>query len=75
MTPDRPNTFPAERADSDPVVETVGDNAAVDPAPDLTDLLKKAEDEVARLRDAWLRARADAENTRKQAQADVARAH
>jgi molecular chaperone GrpE len=75
MTPDRPNTSPAERADSDPVVETVGDNAAVDPAPDLTDLLKKAEDEVARLRDAWLRARADAENTRKQAQADVARAH
>jgi molecular chaperone GrpE len=75
MKPDAPNTFPAERADFEATGEAGGDDAAVDPAPDLTDLLKKAEDEVARLRDAWLRARADAENTRKQAQADVARAH
>jgi len=38
-------------------------------------LLKKLETEAAELRDAWLRSRADLENVRKQAAADVARAH
>jgi len=75
MTPDPPNTFPDERADFEPAVETGADNTATDPAPDLSDLLKKAEDEAMGLRDAWLRARADAENARKQAQVDIARAH
>jgi molecular chaperone GrpE len=46
-----------------------------DPAPDLLELLQKAEREVADLRDAWLRARADTENVRKQAAADVGKAH
>jgi len=46
-----------------------------DDAADLANLLKKAQSEVADLRDAWLRARADTDNARKQAQADVARAH
>ena len=55
--------------------ERVADAAPADPAPDLTDLLKKAENEVADLRDAFLRARAETDNVRKQAQADVARAH
>src|SRR5437016_716863 len=32
--------------------------SAADPAPDLGDLLRKAEDEAAGLKDAWLRARA-----------------
>lgn len=45
-----------------------------DPAPDISQLLKKAEDEAAGLKDAWLRARADVENVRKQAANDVARA-
>jgi molecular chaperone GrpE len=53
----------------------VQDARPADPAPDLTELLHKAEAEVADLREAWLRARADAENVRKQAQADLARAH
>src|SRR5437764_13569126 len=55
--------------------ETVANSAPADPAPDLADLLKKAETEVADLRDAWLRARADADNTRKQAQADIAKTY
>ncbi len=55
--------------------EPVTDAGPADPAPDLTDLLKKAESEVADLRDAWLRARADADNLRKQTQLDLARAH
>ncbi|HEY3177973.1 MAG TPA: nucleotide exchange factor GrpE [Casimicrobiaceae bacterium] len=75
MTPNDPNS--RESADIVPTKtgETVADSAPADPAPDLADLLKKAETEVADLRDAWLRARADAENTRKQAQADIAKTY
>ena len=50
-------------------------SSSIDPAPDLGELLRKAEDEAAGLRDAWLRARAETENVRKQAQNDVAKAH
>lgn len=49
--------------------------AGAEPAPHLASLLKEAEDEAARLKDAWLRAKADTENIRKQAQNDVAKAH
>ena len=62
--------IPSEAADSDAAPE-----AAVDPAPDLGGLLRKAEDEAAGLKDAWLRARAETENVRKQAQNDVAKAY
>jgi len=55
--------------------EFVPEAASADPAPDIAALLKKAEDEAADLKDAWLRARADTENVRKQAANDVARAH
>ena len=48
---------------------------ASEPAPHLATLLKEAEDEAARLKDAWLRAKAETENIRKQAQNDVAKAH
>jgi molecular chaperone GrpE len=53
---------------------------AVSPAdgPDearVADPLAKAQAEIAELKDAWLRARADTENVRRQGQADVARAH
>jgi molecular chaperone GrpE len=44
------------------------------PAGDLQALLQKAEAEAAELKDAWLRARADVENVRRQSQADLARA-
>ena len=47
---------------------------ADDPAADIDALLRKAETEVADLKDAWLRARAEAENTRRQSREDVARA-
>ena len=55
--------------------EFVPEAGPADPAPDIGTLLKKAEDEAAGLRDAWLRARADLENIRKQSAGDVARAH
>ena len=43
--------------------------------PSLTELLKKAELDAQEHHDAWLRAKADAENIRKRAQADIAGAH
>ncbi|HEX4882977.1 MAG TPA: nucleotide exchange factor GrpE, partial [Casimicrobiaceae bacterium] len=42
--------------------------------PDATERLAKAEAEAAELRDAWLRARADVENVRRQSAAEVAKA-
>lgn len=78
MTPNDPNRDAAQgpAADAAPgPADTVTDSQPADPAPDLGALLTKAETEVAALRDAWLRAKAETENLRKQAQADIARAH
>ena len=48
---------------------------AADPGLDTPDAqLRKAETEAAEMRDAWLRARADVENIRRQSSADLARA-
>jgi molecular chaperone GrpE len=55
--------------------EVIPEPRAADPAPDLATLLEKAEDEATELKNAWLRARADVENVRKQAQNDVAKAY
>jgi len=44
-------------------------------AAHLAALLKEAEDEAARLKDAWLRAKAETENVRRQAQNDLLKAH
>ena len=46
-----------------------------EPTAHLAALLKEAENEAARLKDAWLRAKAETENVRKQAQNDLAKAH
>ena len=68
--------LPAEvHSPANPAGDLVGPAGAADPAPDIAALLKKVETESAELRDAWLRSRADLENMRKQATADVARAH
>lgn len=53
--------------------ENPGEGA--EPTAHLAALLKEAEDEAARLKDAWLRAKAETENVRKQAQNDVLKAH
>jgi molecular chaperone GrpE len=45
------------------------------PAPDAESLLGKAEAAAAEFKDAWLRAKAETDNVRKQGQNDVARAH
>jgi molecular chaperone GrpE len=51
------------------------DQAAGDPAPDPLARLRKAEEEVAELKDAYLRARAETENVRRQGALDVQKAH
>lgn len=66
-TPSAPGEMPGPGSAAEP-------NPA-DPAPDIGALLKRAEDEAAELKDAWLRARADIENVRRQAANDLARAH
>ncbi len=58
-----------------PTADVVGGTTPADPAPDIAALLQKVETEAAELRDAWLRSRAEIDNVRKQAVADVARAH
>lgn len=68
-TPEVPVPSPEAAADRVP------EAPPADPAPDVDALLRKAEEEVAGLKDAWLRARADLENVRKIAAADVAKAH
>ena len=48
---------------------------APESVPSLEELLKQAELKAQEHHDAWLRAKADVDNTRKRAQADVASAH
>jgi len=62
-------------AESQPGGEATSPGTAGEPAPDLGELLKKAETEAAELKDAWLRAKAETDNVRKQAQTDIAKAH
>lgn len=46
-----------------------------DATPDAATQLRRAEDEALAMKDAYLRARADVENVRRQAQTDLAKAH
>jgi molecular chaperone GrpE len=55
--------------------EIIPEAQPADPAPDIAALLKKAEDEAQELKNAWIRARADIENIRKQSITDVAKAY
>ncbi|MDQ2963704.1 MAG: nucleotide exchange factor GrpE [Pseudomonadota bacterium] len=56
-----------------PAQERPGEGS--EPTAHLAALLKEAEDEAARLKDAWLRAKAETENVRKQGQNDLLKAH
>jgi molecular chaperone GrpE len=73
----KPNGPDAEAPVATPERADGGPDAAAEPveADDITQQLIKAEAAAAELKDAFLRAKAETENVRKQAQADVARAH
>ena len=73
MTPNDPTSVPTDGA---PVAaDAVLENGPAGTAAELASRLQRAEAEASDLRDAWLRARAENDNLRKQAQSDVARAH
>jgi molecular chaperone GrpE len=67
--------------DATTAVTNTGAEVVTDPveigsvADDIAAQLAKVETEVAELKDAWLRAKAETDNVRKQADANVARAH
>lgn len=69
-----PDPAPTKPVSSDPTPTETGAETT-EPASHLASLLKEAEDEAARLKDAWLRCKAETDNVRKQAQNDVAKAH
>lgn len=64
------NTVDAQETTTIEAAETAGETRA-----NLEELLKDAEMKAAEHHDAWLRAKADAENIRRRAQTDVANAH
>ncbi len=55
--------------------DSVTDTRAVETMPGMDELLKKAELAAQEHHDAWLRAKAEADNVRKRAQTDIANAH
>ena len=67
---------PAENGGT-PGEETIGNGAqsAADTMPSLQQALHNAEQQAKQHYDAWLRAKAEADNVRKRAQADLANAH
>jgi len=71
---ERLSPIPADESTSASAPDS-SEPAHAEPAHDLSALLKKAEEEAAELKDAWLRARAETDNVRKQALNDVAKAH
>lgn len=65
--------FEAPAIDETPSPTT--DPTGIDASAPRDDPLQKALAEAAEMKDAWLRARAETDNVRRQGQADVARAH
>ena len=55
--------------------DSVNDTRTVETMPGMDELLKKAELAAQEHHDAWLRAKAEADNVRKRAQSDIANAH
>ncbi len=63
---EEPASSPSEGTDAAEIAEAI---------PSLEDMLKRAELQAQEHHDAWLRAKAEADNVRKRAQADIANAH
>ncbi|MDE2366333.1 MAG: nucleotide exchange factor GrpE [Betaproteobacteria bacterium] len=79
--PDQPELAAASETKSPQTIAgaNAGENTAAEPAvetmPSLEQLLRQTELQAEEHRDAWLRAKADAENIRKRAQIDITNAH
>ena len=58
-----------------PEIAPEAGEASAEHTPDLAEQLREAESKAAEHHDAWLRAMAEAENIRKRAQEDIAKAH
>jgi len=58
-----------------PEIAPEASEASAERTPDLAEQLREAESKAAEHHDAWLRAKAEAENIRKRAQEDIAKAH
>ena len=69
------NTPPTSDAGNTPAADTANPAAGPETMPSMEELLKKAELAAQENHDAWLRAKADADNIRKRAQTDIASAH
>ncbi len=66
---------PAQEALPEAGTEQIPENTApVDAIPSMEEMLRQAELKAAEHHDAWLRAKADADNTRRRAQEDIAKA-
>ncbi|CAG1009958.1 Protein GrpE [Burkholderiales bacterium] len=75
MMPESPSPAATDAAPTLPAVEP-GETTQNPPAgPEVEAHLAKVRAEVEELRDSWLRAKAEADNVRRRAQADVAAAH
>jgi molecular chaperone GrpE len=68
--PQNDNAVPSPTAE-----DAANDARAVETMPAMEELLKKAELAAREHHDAWLRAKAEADNVRKRAQTDIANAH
>jgi molecular chaperone GrpE len=68
-----PQDKPAAVTPTDSPPSAEQDSAPAEPVTDMATLLEQAASEAAEMKDAWLRARADAENLRKQGALDLAR--
>ena len=75
MRSDRHDALPPAQGEADTQPGAEAATAQPDLPPTLEDQLKAAELKAAEHHDAWLRAKAEAENIRKRAQEDVAKAH
>jgi molecular chaperone GrpE len=76
MTDQEPDNAEAVAAEGSGVPATEADPGAPEAAtPGLEDQLRRAEQKAQEHLDAWLRAKAETENLRKRAQADIANAH
>lgn len=76
MTPEDPQNPPDNQSETSASSIIPGTTPSATPeGTGIAEALQRAELEAANHRDAWLRAKADAENIRKRAQADISNAH